>query len=50
MAYTSAKGKFRETILGVFDTQVASLEELDVNLGLASSTADEEDEDNDFDF
>lgn len=48
MAYTSAKGKFRETILGVFDTQVASLEELDSNLGLGS--AEEEEDDKDFDF
>ena len=47
MAYTSAKGKFRETIPGVFDTQVSSTEELDTNLGLAK---DEEEEDEGFDF
>ena len=47
MAYTSAKTKFRESIPGVFDTQVASLEELDANLGL---NKDEEEEDKDFDF
>jgi hypothetical protein len=46
MAYTSAKTKFRESIPGVFDTQVSSLEELDQNLGLSK----EEDEDQDFDF
>lgn len=49
MAYASAKGKFRETILGVFDTQVASLDELDVNLGLGKGE-EEEEEDKDFDF
>lgn len=48
MAYTSAKGKFREQIPGVFDTQVASVEELDLNLGLAKD--DDEDDDKDFDF
>lgn len=47
MAYASAKGKFRDHILGVFDTQVASLEELDANLGLAK---DDEEDDKDFDF
>lgn len=47
MAYTSAKTRFRESIPGVFDTQVSSLEELDVNLGL---NKDEEEEDQDFDF
>ncbi len=47
MAYASAKGKFRECIPGVFDTQVASVEELDVNLGVGK---EEEDEDKDFDF
>ncbi len=46
MAYTSAKTKFREAIPGVFDTQVSSLEELDVNLGIAG----EEEESNDFEF
>lgn len=46
MAYTTAKGKFRETLLGAFDTQVASLEELDTNLGLGG----DEDEDEGFDF
>ena len=46
MAYTSAKTKFREGIPGGFDTQVSSLEELDVNLGLAK----EEEEDEGFDF
>eukprot|EP01040_Poterioochromonas_malhamensis_P008845 gene8843-9580_t len=48
MAYTSAKGKFREAILGVFDTQVSSLEELDANLGLGSAEDDEDDKDFDF--
>lgn len=47
MAYAAAKGKFRETIPGVFDTQVSSVEELDSNLGLGDQ---EEDEDKDFDF
>jgi hypothetical protein len=47
MAYAAAKGKFRETIPGVFDTQVSSLEELDTNLGLGQ---EEEEEDKDFDF
>jgi hypothetical protein len=48
MAYASAKGKFRETILGVFDTQVASLEEMDANLGLGKGEEDEDDKDFDF--
>ncbi len=47
MAYAAAKGKFRESILGVFDTQVGSLEELDSNLGLGEA---EDEEDKDFDF
>eukprot|EP01037_Dinobryon_pediforme_P020293 gene20293-20877_t len=47
MAYTSAKGKFREALIGVFDTQAASTEELDSNLGLAK---EDEDDDKDFDF
>lgn len=47
MAYTSAKSKFREYIPGVFDTQVSSVEELDVNLGL---NATEEEESNEFEF
>jgi len=47
MAYTSAKTKFRESIPGVFDMQVSSLEELDSSLGL---NKDEEEEDKDFDF
>ncbi len=46
MAYAAAKGKFRETIPGVFDTQVSALEELDSYLGLG----EEEEEDKDFDF
>ncbi len=47
MAYTSAKGKFRETILGAFDIQVGSLEELDSGLGLGD---EEEEDDKDFEF
>eukprot|EP00600_Ochromonadales_sp_CCMP1393_P012130 CAMPEP_0174997016 /NCGR_PEP_ID=MMETSP0005-20121125/718_1 /TAXON_ID=420556 /ORGANISM="Ochromonas sp., Strain CCMP1393" /LENGTH=169 /DNA_ID=CAMNT_0016251493 /DNA_START=35 /DNA_END=544 /DNA_ORIENTATION=- len=47
MAYTSAKGKFRETIPGVFDIQVSSTEELAVGLGLVK---EEEEEEEDFDF
>lgn len=47
MAYSSAKGKFREGLQGVFDTQVSSLEELDANLGLEK---DDDDDDEDFDF
>lgn len=47
MAYASAKGKFRECIPGVFDTQVSSTEELEVNLGVGGA---EEEEDKDFDF
>lgn len=46
MAYTSAKTKFRESIPGVFDLQVSSLEELDAALGLGK----EEDEDSDIDM
>lgn len=48
MAYAAAKGKFRETLLGVFDTQVASLEELDATLGLGDKEEEEEDEGFDF--
>ena len=47
MAYAAAKGKFRETLLGVFDTQVANLEELDTSLGLGDN---EDEEDEGFDF
>jgi hypothetical protein len=47
MAYTSAKGRFRESIPGVFDTQVSSTEEMDGNLGLK---VEEEEEDEGFDF
>lgn len=43
MAYASAKGKFRESIEGVFDMQVASNEELDSSLGLEEEAADEDD-------
>ena len=46
MAYTSAKGKFREKLPGVFDTQASSTDELDTNLGMK---AVEEEEDNEFD-
>jgi len=49
MAYASVKGKLRERIIGVFDTQVGSLEELDSNLGLEEENEDEDD-DKDFDF
>lgn len=48
MAYTSAKTKFKESILGVFDLQVASVEDLDSGLGLEDK--EEEDEKEDFDF
>ena len=48
MAYTSAKAKLRETLIGVFDTQAASTEELDSNLGLAKD--DDEEDNKDFDF
>jgi hypothetical protein len=48
MAYASAKAKFREALIGVFDTQVADLEELDSNLGLAKE--DDGDADDGFDF
>ena len=47
MAYTSAKIKFRETLIGVFDMQAASIEELEINLGLAK---DDDEDDKDFDF
>ena len=46
MAYTSAKGKFRESLPGVFDVQSSTVEELESALGLAAA-ADEED--NEFD-
>ena len=46
MAYTSAKGKFRDSLPGVFDTQASSIDELDTNLGLKDL---EEEEDNEFD-
>ena len=46
MAYTSAKGKFRDSLPGVFDTQASSIDELDTNLGLKGL---EEEEDNEFD-
>ncbi len=45
MAYAAAKGKFRETILGAFDTQVASVDELDSALGLGDNEEEESDED-----
>ena len=48
MAYTSAKAKLRETLIGVFDTQAACIEELDSNLGLAKDDDDEDDKDFDF--
>lgn len=48
MAYTSAKPSLRDEMEGVFDTQVSSIEELDVNLGLKS--AEDSDEEEDFDF
>lgn len=48
MAYASVKGKLRERVIGVFDTQVGSLEELDSNLGLGEEDAEEEDKDFDF--
>ena len=48
MAYTSAKANFRDTTTGVFDTQVSSLEELDIHLGYA--TGEEDDEDQEFEF
>lgn len=47
MAYTSAKGKFREKLPGVFDTQASSTSELDTSLGM--NDAEEEEEDNEFD-
>lgn len=47
MAYTSAKTKFRDTILGAFDSQVSNLEELDDALGLGDNG---DDDNEDFDF
>jgi hypothetical protein len=51
MAYASAKGRFRETLPGVFDIQAASLEELQSSIisGGAAASAEDEDDD-DFDF
>ena len=43
MAYTSAKAKLRETLIGVFDTQAACTDELDSNLDLAQDDDDEDD-------
>eukprot|EP01031_Cornospumella_fuschlensis_P033449 gene33449-40467_t len=45
MAYTSAKGKFREVLLGAFDVQVSSLEEMD-----SAIMGEEEEEEGDFEF
>jgi cofilin len=49
MAYTSAKPTLYDQIEGVFDTQVASVEELDVNLGYVNQE-DEQEEEEAFDF
>jgi hypothetical protein len=46
MAYTSAKTKFREALPGVFDLQVASVEEIDGGLGLE----EDNEEDQEFEF
>eukprot|EP01035_Chromulina_nebulosa_P021173 gene21173-27431_t len=46
MAYTSTKGKLRDTLPGVFDIQAANPDELDAALGLSV----EEEEEEDFDF
>jgi hypothetical protein len=48
MAYAAAKGKFRDTIPGVFDMQVASIEDLDSNMGFGEPEGEEDD--GDFDF
>ncbi|RYH11498.1 hypothetical protein EON65_38655 [archaeon] len=45
MAYTSAKGKFREVLLGAFDVQVSCLEEID-----SAIMGEEEEEEGEFDF
>lgn len=46
MAYTAAKQKLVESMPGVQDTMVRTLEELDVNLGISTG----EDEDSDIDL
>jgi len=43
MAYAQAKAKFNEAMGGIYDAQVASIEQLDIALG-----AEEEEEDNEF--
>jgi cofilin len=48
MAYTSVKGKLRESLDGVFDMQVSDLEEMAVTLGLVKEEEEEEEEDFDF--
>ena len=48
MAYTAAKGVFREKFTGVFDVMAKSIEEIEVLLGLRKD--EEEDDDDDFDF
>jgi cofilin len=46
MAYSSAKGKFRELLKGVFDTQAANTDDLEEAFGL--KVEEEEDDDDDF--
>ena len=46
MAYTSAKGKFRDSLPGVFDLQASSADELDTGMGFREVDVES---DNEFD-
>ena len=49
MTYTTAKASFRDKLTGVFDVQVASIEELEKALGLKKDD-DDDDDDGEIDF
>jgi len=49
MAYSAAKGLFREKFTGVFDVMSKKIEEVEVLLGLQEEAGEDEDEE-DFDF
>ena len=48
MAYTAAKGVFRDTFTGVFDSVGKNIEEIEVLLGLRSAVDEGEESSSDF--
>ena len=50
MAYSAAKGVFRDRFTGVFDIMAKAIEDVEVCLGLRKDEEEDDDDDDDFDF